>query len=127
MIEEMKQGNQSFESEDTTEEKAREQYHRIAERRVRLGLVVAKVGNANHIEVSDEEHQQALIAEVRRFPGQEQEVYDYYRKTPNALTSLKAPVFENKVVDFVVELAETTEVEVTRDELNKLIEDVEQE
>ena len=85
------------------------------------------MGNANHIEVSDEEHQQALIAEVRRFPGQEQEVYDYYRKTPNALTSLKAPVFENKVVDFVVELAETTEVEVTRDELNKLIEDVEQE
>ncbi len=127
VVEEMEQGSQSFESEGTSEEKAREQYQRIAERRVRLGLVVAQVGNANNIEVSEEEHQQALVAEVRRFPGQEQEVYDYYRKNPNALASLRAPVFENKVVDFVVELAETSEVEVTREELNKLIEALEEE
>ncbi len=122
VVQEMEQGKQTFEDEDTTEEEAREQYRKIAERRVRLGLVVAEVGNNNNIEVSEEEHQQALIAEVRRFPGKEQEVYDYYRKTPEALAGLRAPVFENKVVDFVIELAETEEVEVSREELNRLVE-----
>jgi len=122
VVQEMEQGEQSFEDEDTTEEEAREQYKKIAARRVRLGLVVAEVGNNNDIEVSEEEHQQALIAEVRRFPGKEQEVYDYYRKTPEALASLRAPVFENKVVDFVIELAETEEIEVSREELNRLVE-----
>ena len=102
-------------------EKAKEQYRSIAERRVRLGLVVAEVGNANKIEVTDEEHQQALIAEVKRFPGQEQEVYDYYLKNQQALASLRAPVFENKVVNFVSELAETSEVEMTREALNALV------
>src|SRR5690606_4834195 len=100
---------------------AREQYRTIAERRVRLGLVVAEIGNKNEIEVSEEEHQQALIAEVRRFPGQEQQVYDYYRQNPTALASLRAPVFENKVVDFVAELAEKTDKKMTREELGKLI------
>jgi len=127
VVKEMEQNGQSFADEDTTEEKARAQYQGIAERRVRLGLVVAEIGNANKIEVSDEEHQQALIAEVRRFPGQEQEVYDYYRKTPEALAGLRAPVFENKVVDFVVELAEVSEVEMTREQLNKLIEGLNEE
>src|SRR6185312_4102811 len=81
---EIQNHGRSFEQEGTTEEEAREQYRKIAERRVRLGLVVAEVGNENKIEVTDDEHQQALIAEVRRFPGQEQQVYDYYRKTPQA-------------------------------------------
>ena len=111
----------SFEDEGTTEEAAREDYRKIAERRVRLGLVVAEVGNQNKIEVSEEEHQQALIAEVRRFPGQEQQVYDYYRKNPQALAGLRAPVYENKVVDFVAEQAEVTDKPMTRQELNKLI------
>ncbi len=75
----------SFEDEGTTEAEAREQYRKIAERRVRLGLVVAEIGNKNDVQVTEEEHQQALIAEVRRFPGQEQQVYDYYRKNPQAL------------------------------------------
>jgi trigger factor len=111
----------SFEDEGTTEEAAKEQYRKIAERRVRLGLVVAEAGNVNKIEVTDEEHQQALIAEVRRFQGQEQQVYDYYRKNPQALASLRAPVFENKVVDFVTELAKGTDKKMTREELAKLI------
>jgi len=114
---EIEHHGRSFEDEGTTEEKAREQYRRIAERRVRLGLVVAEIGNRNTIEVTDEEHQQALIAEVRRFPGQEQEVYDYYRKTPQALAGLRAPIFENKVVDFVAELAKKTEKKMSREEL----------
>jgi len=111
----------SFEDEGTTEEAAREQYRKIAERRVRLGLVVAEIGNVNKIDVTEEEHQQALIAEVRRFPGQEQQVYDYYRKNPQALAGLRAPVFENKVVDFVGELATSTDKPMTRAELAKII------
>ena len=111
----------SFADEGTTEEAAREQYRKIAERRVRLGLVVAEIGNQNDVNVTEEEHQQALIAEVRRFPGQEQQVYDYYRKNPQALAGLRAPVFENKVVDFVAEKGEITDKKMTRAELAKLI------
>ncbi|WP_196258416.1 trigger factor [Pelagibacterium limicola] len=118
---EVEHHGKTFESEGTTEEKAREDYRKIAERRVRLGLVVAEIGNVNEITVSDEEHQQALINEVRRFQGQEQQVYEYYRKNPQALAALRAPIFENKVVDFVAELAKVTEKKVGRDELLKLV------
>jgi trigger factor len=113
----------SFEDEGTTEAEARAQYEKIAERRVRLGLVVAEIGNKNDIQVTEEEHQQALIAEVRRFPGQEQQVYDYYRQNAQALAGLRAPVFENKVVDYVAELATQTEKPMTRAELARLIQD----
>jgi trigger factor len=85
--------------------------------------VVAEIGNKNDIQVTEEEHQQALIAEVRRFPGQEQQVYDYYRKNTQALAGLRAPVFENKVVDFVAELATQTDKTMSREELTKLIQD----
>ncbi|KKB09627.1 trigger factor [Devosia chinhatensis] len=119
---EIQSHGRSFADEGTTEEEAREQYKRIAERRVRLGLVVAEIGNVNEVQVSDEEHQQALITEVRRFPGQEQQVYDYYRKNPQALASLRAPIFENKVVDHIIDLGEITEKKISRDELAKLIE-----
>jgi trigger factor len=118
---EVQSHGRSFEDEGTTEEAAREQYRKIAERRVRLGLVVAEIGNQNDVNVTEEEHQQALIAEVRRFPGQEQQVYDYYRKNPQALAGLRAPVFENKVVDFVADKGEITEKTMTRAELAKLI------
>ena len=118
---EVEHHGKSFEDEGTTEEAASAQYRGIAERRVRLGLVVAEIGNINKIEVTEEEHQQALIAEVRRFPGQEQQVYDYYRKNPQALAGLRAPVFENKVVDYVAGLATTTDKAMTRAELAKII------
>jgi len=118
---EIEHHGKSFEDEGTTEAKARAQYEKIAERRVRLGLVVAEIGNANKIEVAEEELQQALIAEVRRFPGQEQQVYDYYRQNPQAVAGLRAPVFENKVVDFVSELAKKTDKKVTREDLAKMI------
>ena len=118
---EIEHHGRSFEDEGTTEDEARDQYKKIAERRVRLGLVVAEIGNTNKIEVTEEEHQQALIAEVRRFAGQEQQVYDYYRKNPQALAALRAPVFENKVVDFIGELAEKTDKKMTRDQLAKVI------
>ena len=118
---EVESHGRSFEDEGTTEEAAREQYRTIAERRVRLGLVVAEIGNKNDVNVTEEEHQQALIAEVRRFPGQEQQVYDYYRKNPQALAGLRAPVFENKVVDFVADQGKIEEKKMTRAELAKLI------
>src|SRR5690606_11026797 len=118
---EIQSHGRSFEDEGTTEEEAKEQYKRIAERRVRLGLVVAEIGNVNEVQVSDDEHQQALIAEVRRFQGQEQQVYDYYRKNPQALAGLRAPIFENKVVDFVIEQGKITDKKMTREELAKLI------
>jgi trigger factor len=120
---EVESHGRSFEDEGTTEEEAREQYKKIAERRVRLGLVVAEVGNKNNIQVTEDEHQQALIAEVRRFPGQEQQVYDYYRKNQQALAGLRAPVFENKVVDYIAELATQTDKKMTREELGKIIQD----
>ncbi|HTJ58823.1 MAG TPA: trigger factor [Devosiaceae bacterium] len=118
---EIKNHGRSFEDEGTTEAEAREQYLKIAERRVRLGLVVAEVGNVNRVEVTDDEHQQALIAEVRRFPGQEQQVYDYYRKNPQALASLRAPIFENKVVDYVAGQGQAADKPMTREELAKVI------
>lgn len=121
VVHEIEHHGRSFEDEGTTEEAAKEQYRRIAERRVRLGLVVAEIGNTNEVQVTDEEHQQALIAEVRRFPGQEQQVYDYYRKNPQALASLRAPIFENKVVDHIISLGDVTDKTMTRDELAKLI------
>lgn len=120
---EVKDHGRAFEDEGTTEEEARAQYRKIAERRVRLGLVIAEIGNTNKIEVTEDEHQQALIAEVRRFPGQEQQVYDYYRKNPQALAGLRAPVFENKVVDYIAELATQTEKKMSREELSRLIQD----
>jgi trigger factor len=120
---EVEHHGRSFEDEGTTEEEARAQYLKIAERRVRLGLVVAEIGNKNNVEVTEDEHQQALIAEVRRFPGQEQQVYDYYRKNPQALAGLRAPVFENKVVDYVAELATQTDKKMTREELAAIIQD----
>lgn len=105
--------------EDTTEEAAQAEYRKIAERRVRLGLVLAEIGEKNNIKVSDEEVTRALIERARQLPGQEQRVWEYYRNNPNALASLRAPIYEEKVVDFLLELAKVTETKVTRDELYK--------
>jgi trigger factor len=118
---EVESHGRSFEDEGTTEAAAREQYRTIAERRVRLGLVVAEIGNHNKIEVTEDEHAAALRAEIARFPGQEQQVYDYYRKNPQAMAGLRAPVFENKVIDFLGELATKTEKPMSREELTRIV------
>lgn len=109
----------TFTDEETTEEKARAEYRAIAERRVRLGLVLAEIGEKAQIKVSDEEVSRAVVERARQFPGQEQQVWDYYRKTPQALASLRAPIFEEKVVDYILELADVTEKPVSKDELFK--------
>jgi trigger factor len=107
----------SFEDEGTTEEEARREYRAIAERRVRLGLVLSRIGENAEVTVSDDELQRALSAQVRQFPGQEQQVFDYYRQNPQALQTLRAPIFEEKVVDYILELADVTDRTVSKEEL----------
>ncbi len=107
----------TFADENTTEEAAREEYGKIAERRVRLGLVIAEIGEKNDIKVSEEELTRAIVERARQFPGQEQQIWDYYRKNPSAVASLRAPIYEEKVVDFLLELAKVTEKTVSREEL----------
>jgi len=109
----------TFADEGTTEEQARADYRKIAERRVRLGLVLAEIGERNNIQVSDDELTRAAVERARQFPGQEQQVWDYFRRNPQAMASLRAPLFEEKVVDFLLELANVTEKTVSKDELYK--------
>ncbi len=115
----LKQQGRTFADEGTTEEKARADYRAIAERRVRLGLVLAEIGEKNSIKVSDDQLSQAVVAQARMVPGQEQRVWDYYRNNPSALAALRAPIFEDKVVDFLLELVEVTDKQVSREELFK--------
>lgn len=113
----LERAKRSFEDEGTTEEKAREDYRAIAARRVRLGLVLSEVGTRNGIVVTDEEVSRALLERVRQFPGQERKVYDYYRNNPQLLTEFRAPIFEDKTVDYILELAKISEKTVTPEEL----------
>jgi trigger factor len=113
----MEQRGGKFEDEDTTEEKAREEYRGIADRRVRLGLVLAEVGEKNKITVSEEELTRAVVERARQFPGQEQQAFEHMRKDPNTLAALRAPIFEEKVVDFLLELATVNDKKVSREAL----------
>jgi trigger factor len=115
----LKQQGRTFADEGTTEEKARADYRAIAERRVRLGLVIAEIGEKNNIRVSEEQLRAALMEQARQLPGREQQVFDYYRNNPGALDALRAPMHEDKVVDFVLELADVADKQVPRDELFK--------
>ncbi|HML07113.1 MAG TPA: trigger factor [Xanthobacteraceae bacterium] len=115
----LKQEGRTFADEGTTEEKARAEYRGIAERRVRLGLVIAEIGERNNIKITDEQLTAAVVEQARQLPGREQQVWDYYRKNPGALAALRAPLFEDKVVDFLLELAAVAEKGVSRDELFK--------
>jgi trigger factor len=119
----LKRQNRTFADEGTTEEKAREEYRGIAERRVRLGLLLAEIGEKNNIKVTDEEISRAVVERARQVPGREQEVWDYYRKNPQAMAGIRAPIYEEKVVDFLLELAKVTDKTVTKEELFKEDED----
>jgi trigger factor len=116
---EMESSGKTFADEDTTEEAAKEEYHTIADRRVRLGLVLSEIGEKNKITVTDDEVSRAVIERARQMPGREKEVWDYYRNNVNALAQLRAPIYEDKVVDFILELANVSEKKVTREELFK--------
>jgi len=116
---EMESSGKTFADENTTEEAAKEEYHKIADRRVRLGLVLSEIGEKNKITVTDDEVSRAVIERARQMPGREKEVWDYYRSNANALAQLRAPIYEDKVVDFILELANVTEKKVSRDDLFK--------
>ena len=119
VLSEMETEKKTFADENTTEDKAKGEYRAIADRRVRLGLVLAEIGEKNNITVSDDEMNRAVMERVRQFPGQEQRVYDYLRQNPQALAAIRAPIFEEKVVDFLLELANVTENKVSREDLYK--------
>jgi trigger factor len=101
------------------DEALRSEYHDIAERRVRLGLILSDIGQANELKVEQPELNAALMEQARRFPGQEQQVFEYFKNNPQAIEQLRAPLYEDKVVDFVLQLASVTEKPMTPEELMK--------
>ena len=103
--------------EGKTEEELKKEYHDIAERRVRLGLVLARIGEQNGISLTQDEVNRAIAARARQFPGQEQQVFNFYANNQRAQAEIRAPLFEEKVVDFIAELAEVTEKKVDRETL----------
>jgi trigger factor len=117
-FENARQNNQLDEEDmNKSEEEARAEFRTIAERRVRLGLLLASVGQGNNIDVTPEEINRALIRQAQSFPGHERQIIEAYRANENLMASLRAPIFEEKVVDFILEMANVTEHEVSVDEL----------
>jgi trigger factor len=115
----MQREKRSFEQDGTSEEAARAEYQKIAARRVRLGLVLAEIGEKAEVKIADDELTQALIARARNFPGQEKQVFEYYRKNPQALAELRAPLFEEKVIQHILAGVSVTDKSVTREELTR--------
>lgn len=112
------QAGRTFEDEETTETEARAEYQRLAERRVRLGLVLADIGEKASVQVSDDELQRALFEQIRRVPqSQQQQVYDFYRENPQALANIRAPLFEEKVVDHLLGVVSVDDKKVSKEEL----------
>jgi trigger factor len=116
---ELKREGKTAEDEGQTEDELRAEYRAIAERRVRLGLVLGKLGEQNGITITGDEVNRAVMARARQFPGQEQQVFQYYASNPQAQAEIRAPLFEDKVVDFIAELAEVTSKTVDRETLFK--------
>jgi trigger factor len=107
---------------DKDEDDLKKEYRDIAERRVRLGLLISEVGRINGIEVTEEEANMALYREAQQYPGKEREVFEFYSKSPEAMANLRAPVFEDKVVDFIIDLAKVTERSLTAEQLREEME-----
>jgi len=102
-----------------SDEDLKAEYRKIAERRVRLGLVLAEIGRANNVQVTDQELNAAILQEARNYPGQEQAVLNFYRQNPNAAAQMRAPIYEEKVVDLIVGVADVTDKPITKEELLK--------
>ena len=109
--------------EGKTDDEHKKEFREIAERRVRLGLLLSEVGRANNVQISQEDVNSQLMAEARRHPGREKEVMEHYKNNPEAMEQLSAPLYEEKVVDFILEQASITEKTATMDELIKVMED----
>jgi trigger factor len=100
-----------------SEDELRAEYRAIADRRVRLGLLLSEVGRANELRVEQAELNAAITAQASRYPGDEQKVIDYFRRTPQAQEQLRAPLYEDKVVDFILQMASVAEQKVSPEEL----------
>lgn len=118
--EDRKSGQLDDEDKNKDEETLRADYRKIAERRVKLGLLLAEIGRKNNITVTPDELGRAVRAEAMRYPGQEKQVFEFFQKNPQAAESLRGPIFENKVVDYLIELAKVTDKEVTPEELSDI-------
>lgn len=115
-----KAGQLDDEDKDKDEDTLRADYRKIAERRVKLGLLLAEIGRKNAITVTQDELGRAMRAEAMRYPGQEKEVFTFFQNNPQAIESLRGPIFENKVVDYLIELAKVEDKEVTPEELSDI-------
>jgi trigger factor len=115
----IKAGNLAEEDKNKSEDELRAEFRRIAERRVRLGLVLSEFGRLNNVQVSQEELNRAVVAAARQYPGQEKRVFEIYRNNPEAVAQLRAPIFEDKVVDFLIGQAKITDRAVSRADLFK--------
>ncbi len=115
-------GEEKKETKKEKDEKAK--MRKIAERRVRLGLILADIGNKNKVEVTNKELQQAMIEQARRYPGEEQKVMDFFAKNSDAQQSLRAPIYEDKVIEVILEKASVTEKTVAQKDLEKAMQDV---
>jgi trigger factor len=122
MTESLKEDNKTFADMGKSEDELRAEYRKIAERRVRLGLVVGEIGEKSKLQVTQEELRRALIEQANRYPGQQKHVYEFYEKNPAALAELRAPIFEDKVIDHIVEQAKPVEKKVSVEELLKPVE-----
>ncbi len=114
--------NRDHEGHDHPEITPTEEHVSLAERRVRLGLLLADLGQKAAVEVSDAEMTQAVMNQARQYPGHEREFFEFVQKNPQMSQQLRAPIFEDKVIDYIVELAQVTDKDVTRDELEAAIE-----
>ena len=123
MTQELERTGRTFKDEDTTEAKAKKEYQGLAERRVRLGLILADLGEKANIEVSEDELQTAVYQQVQQYPGQEQDVIQYFRDHPDAVAGLRAPIYEDKVIDLIMSKAEIKDKKVSKEELHKMEDD----
>lgn len=122
----MERTGDTFEDSGTTEEEAKRRNQQLAERRVRLGLVLAEIGTRNNIEVSDDDLKRAMMDQARQYPGQEKQVIEYFQKNPGALVELRGPIFEEKVVDYALAMVGLSEKTVSPEELFKMPDDDEE-
>ena len=119
--------NPDVQGHDHPEIEPTEEHKSLAARRVRLGLLLAELGQKAKVEVSDADFTQAVMNQARQYPGQERQFFEFVQQNPQMRQQIQAPLFEDKVIDYIVELAEVSEKEVSKDDLQKAVEALEEE
>ena len=121
------EANPDVQGHDHDEVEATDEHTKLAERRVRLGLLLAEIGKRAEIEVTDSEMTQAIMSEARQYPGQERQFFEFVQQNPQMQQQMRAPIFEEKVVDYILELATVKDKEVKKDKLQKAVEELDNE